>query len=105
MPGFLIHLGATVLCSHLADALPNFPNPRVLVGGQPTVTIASPYTIPACANPPSAGGPCKTAMFTSAATRITSGGQPLLLSDSAATCAPTLAPLSVLITQTRASGK
>jgi hypothetical protein len=105
MPGFLVHLGADVLCAHWGIAKPIVTNPRVLVGGQPTVTIASAYRVSGCTLSPNSGGPCVSAKFTSAATRITSGGQPLLLSDSAATCAPTLAPLAVLITQTRASGK
>lgn len=40
MPGFLLHLGATVLCSHAGQATPVAPNPRVLVSGQPTVPIS-----------------------------------------------------------------
>ena len=31
MPGPLLHLGATVLCSHGGQATPTAPNPRVLV--------------------------------------------------------------------------
>ena len=41
MPGFLLHVGATVLCAHAGQAQPTVPNPRVLVGGQPTVTRSS----------------------------------------------------------------
>ena len=106
MPGFLLHLGATVRCSHAGQAQPTAVNPRVLVSGQPTVTIASPYVVAGCAMPsPSAGnGPCVTAQFVSAATRLTSNGQPLLLLDSEAICAPTGTPLLILSTQTRASG-
>ena len=37
MPGFLLHVGATVLCAHGGQAQPTAPNPRVLVSGQPTV--------------------------------------------------------------------
>ena len=36
MPGFLLHVGATVLCAHGGQAQPTAPNPRVLVSGQPT---------------------------------------------------------------------
>jgi hypothetical protein len=52
--------------------------------------------------PPNLGnGPCVTAQWTTAATRVTSNGQPLLLLDSQATCVPTGTPLIVAGTQTR----
>ena len=104
MPGFLLHVGATVLCSHAGQAQPTTPNPRVTVSGQPTVTLAAPYVVAGCALPPNAGGPCVTAQFTTAATRLTSNGQPLLLLDSQAICAPTGTPLLIVATQTRATG-
>ena len=106
MPGFLLHLGATVLCSHGGQAQPTVVNPRVLVSGQPTVTLASTYVVAGCAMPPpSAGnGPCVTAQFVTAATRLTSNGQPLLLLDSQAICAPTGTPLMIVATQTRVTG-
>ncbi len=103
MPGFLVHLGATVLCSHAGQAQPTVVNPRVLVSGQPTVTIAAPYVVAGCTlpPPPAANGPCITAQFVTAATRVTSNGQPLLLLDSQAICAPTAMPLIIAATQTR----
>lgn len=106
MPGFLLHLGATVLCAHAGQATPTVVNPRVLVGGQPTVTLAAPYVVAGCAlpPPPAANGPCVTAQFVSAATRITSNGQPLLLLDSQALCIPTGTPLLIVLTQIRVTG-
>jgi hypothetical protein len=106
MPGFLLHLGATVLCSHGGQALPTVVNPRVLVNGQPTVTLAAPYVVAGCAMPPppAGNGPCVTAQFVSSAVRITSNGQPLLLLDSQAICAPTGTPLIIVATQTRVTG-
>ncbi|HLL15385.1 MAG TPA: hypothetical protein VK388_09995 [Pyrinomonadaceae bacterium] len=106
MPGFLLHVGATVMCAHGGQAQPAVPNPRVLVSGQPTVTIASPYLVAGCAMPPpSAGnGPCVTAQFVTAATRILSNGQPLLLIDSQAVCVPTGTPLIPSVTQVRVTG-
>jgi len=103
MPGFLLHLGATVLCSHAGQAQPTVVNPRVLVSGQPTVTIASPYVVAGCAlpPPPAANGPCVTAQFVTAATRVLSNGQPLLLLDSQAICVPTGTPLIIAVTQVR----
>jgi len=103
MPGFMVHLGATVLCSHAGQAQPTVPNPRVLVSGQPTVLISSPYVVAGCAlpPPPAANGPCITAQFVTGSTRVTSNGQPLLLLDSQAICAPTGTPLMIVVTQTR----
>ena len=106
MPGALLHQGATVLCSHAGQAQPTVTNPRVTVGGQQTVTSTAPYTIAGCTMPPptAGNGPCVTAQWTTAATRITSNGQPLLLLDSQAICAPTGTPLQIVVTQTRATG-
>lgn len=106
MPGFLLHVGATVLCSHGGQAQPTVPNARVTVSGQPTVTIACPYVIVGCTfpPPPAANGPCVSAQWITGATRVTSNGQPLLLLDSQALCAPTGTPLIITVTQVRASG-
>jgi hypothetical protein len=105
VPGFILHVGATVLCAHAGQAQPTVPNSRVTVGGQPTVTMSAPYTVAGCTLPPQAGGPCVTAQWVTAATRVTSGGVPLLLLDSQANCVPTGTPLSVTQTQTKASGQ
>ena len=103
MPGFLIHVGASVLCSHGGQAQASASNPRVTVSGQPTVTIAAPWLVAGCTLPPptAANGPCISAQFVTAATRVTSNGQPLLLFDSQAICAPTGTPLLIVASQTR----
>lgn len=103
MPGFLIHVGATVLCSHGGQAQPTAPNPRVTVSGQPTVTIAAPYVVAGCAfpPPPAGNGPCVSAQWLSGSTRVTSNGQPLVVLSSQAICAPTGTPLIIAATQTR----
>lgn len=106
MPGFVLHLGATVTCAHAGQATPAAPNPRVTVSGQPTVTLASPYLVAGCPFvPPGGNGPCVTAQFVTAATRVTSNGQPLLLLDSQAICAPTGTPLMILVTQVRVTAQ
>ncbi|MBO9205502.1 MULTISPECIES: PAAR-like protein [Niastella] len=105
MPGFLLHVGATVLCAHGGQAQPTVPNPRVTVSGQPVVTQTSPYIIAACPfNVSGSPVPCVTAQWITAATRITSNGMPLLLLDSQAICAPNGTPLTITVTQTRATG-
>ncbi|HXH11990.1 MAG TPA: hypothetical protein VNP04_19775 [Alphaproteobacteria bacterium] len=106
MPGFLLHVGATVLCAHGGQAQPTAPNPRVTVSGQPIVTLPTPYVVAGCALPPPpvANGPCVTAQWVTAATRVTANGQPVLLLDSQAICAPTGTPLLVTVTQIRVNG-
>lgn len=104
MPGFLLHLGATVLCAHAGQAQPTAPNPRVLVGGQPVVTLAAPYVVAGCPFVPPAPGPCVSAQWIVGATRVLVGGVPALLRDSQAVCVPTGTPLTVVVTQSRAKG-
>ena len=106
MPGFLVHVGAQVLCSHGGQAQPTVPNPRVLVSGQPTVLMTAPYVVAGCAlpPPPGANGPCVAAQWLSGTTRVFSNGQPLVVQSSQAICAPTGTPLMILVTQTRVSG-
>jgi hypothetical protein len=103
MPGFLLHVGAMVMCSHGGQAQPTEPNLRVMAMGQPTVTIVAPYVVAGCAfpPPPAANGPCVSAQWTTGSTRVTSNGQPLLVLSSQAICAPTETPLVITVTQTR----
>jgi hypothetical protein len=105
MPGPLLHLGATVLCAHGAPATPMAPFPRVTVSGQPVVTIASQYAIAGCPFvPPGGNGPCVTAQYVTAATRVLAGGAPVLLADSMAICAPTGTPTIHAAMQPRVTG-
>ena len=105
MPGFLLHVGAQVLCSHAGQATPTVPNPPVTVGGQPTVLITAPYVVAGCTFPPPpvANGPCVTAQWITGTTRVTSNGQPLLVQSSQAICVPTGTPLLIIEMQTRVS--
>jgi hypothetical protein len=100
MPGFLLHVGATVLCAHGGQAQPTSPNPRVTVGGQPIVTQAAPYTIAGCPfNVSGSPVPCVTANWVVGATRVFAGGIPVLLQNSQAVCVPNGTPLNVVVTQ------
>jgi len=105
MPGFLLHLGATVMCSHAGQATPTVTSPRVSVGGQPVSTFA-PYTVAGCAfpPPPAGNGPCVIANWVTMATRVFAGGTPVLLFDSQAVCAPTGTPVIISVTQVRVKG-
>jgi hypothetical protein len=106
MPGFLLHLGATVMCAHGGQAQPAVTNPHVRVSGQPLVTQSAIYNITGCpfTTPAVSPMPCVTAQWVSAATRVRAGGQPVLLQDSQAVCTPNGTPLNIVVTQTRVRG-
>jgi len=104
MPGFLNHLGATVICAHGGQAIATVPNPRVMVSSQPTLTVSCVHSVAGCGLTPSGSPFCVTAQWLMGAMRVTSGGQPLLLQDSQSLCTPTGTPLTVVMTQVRVQG-
>jgi hypothetical protein len=102
MPGFMLHVGATILCAHGGQAQPTAPYPRVLVNGMPVVTMPSPHVVAGCPFvPPAGNGPCVTAQWIVGATRVLAGGMPVLVQTSQAVCVPTATPVLILATQTR----
>lgn len=105
MPGPLLHVGATVICTHAGQAQATVPNPRVMVSSQPTVTLSSPWVIAGCALTGTGAPPCVTANWVVGATRVTSQGQPLLLIDSQAVCVGPGTPLQGLVAQTRVTAQ
>ena len=106
MPGFLLHFGATVLCSHGGQAQATAPNPRVRVNGQAVVTQPASHAVAGCpfVTPGGTPQPCVTAQWVTAATRIRAGGQPVLLQDSQAVCVPNGTGVNIAVTQTRVRG-
>jgi hypothetical protein len=103
MPGYILHVGAVVMCAHGGMAQATVPNPRVKVMGQPTVQQPMPFVVAGCAFPPPpvANGPCVNANWIMGALRVKSMGMPLLLADSQAICVPTGTPLNIGMTQMR----
>jgi hypothetical protein len=105
MPGYFVHQGATVLCAHGGQAQPTVPNPRAKVSGQPVATQPVPYVVAGCPFvSPGGNGPCVTAQWVTAATRVFVGGVPVVLQDSQSVCMPTGTPLTVVLTQLRTKG-
>jgi hypothetical protein len=104
MPGPLLHVGATVFCSHAGQAQPTIPYPRVMVSGQPIVLQSTPYVVAGCTFVPPAPGPCVTAQWVTGATRVFANGVPVLLLSNQAICAPTGTPLIPGIAQARVIG-
>ncbi len=90
MPGPILHVGATVMCSHGGQAVPTVPSPTVMVSGMPITTIAAPYAIAGCAFvPPAGNGPCVTGQWVVGAMCVQSNGQPVALLSGTGLCAPT----------------
>ena len=106
MPGFLLHQGATILCSHGGQVQATASNPRVKVGGQPVVTQTAPHTVAGCPfSTPGGPMPCVTAQWVTGALRVKVGGMPVLLQDSQAICVPNGTPVNIVMTQIRVKGQ
>lgn len=101
MAGFLLHQGATVLCSHGGQAMPTAPNPRVMVSGQPTAVISAPWAVAGCPLVPPPLPPCVTAQWIVGTVRVTSTGQPLVLQSGQAISVPNGTPLLPVAMQAR----
>src|SRR5262245_29992398 len=103
MPGFLLDVSSSVVCSHGGQAKPTVPNPRVKLSTQPTVVQPTPYVVAGCTlpPPPGANGPCVSGQWTTGTVRVRSNQQPLLVQSSQAICAPTGTPLMITATQGR----
>jgi hypothetical protein len=101
MPGPLVTAVTTAQCAHMGRATPTVPNPRVTVNAQPTVLITSPYVIAGCPFATASPQRCGSAQITTAATRVMSNGQPLLLADSQAVTVPNGVPIIFIPDQTR----
>ncbi len=86
------------MCLHGGQAMPTAPNPRVMVSGMPTATIATPWTIAGCPGVPSAVPPCVTGQWVVGTMRVLSNGQPLVVQSGVAITAPggaTLMPVTM----------
>jgi hypothetical protein len=103
MAGFLLHVGATVMCSHGGQATPTAPNPRLLVTGQPTVLITAPWVVAGCPLVPPPLPPCVTAQWVTGTVRVMSNGQPMVVQSGQAVCVPAGTPLIPVAMQTRVS--
>lgn len=101
MPGPIVPLGATVTCAHAGQATPTSPSPRVLVTGQPVVTLATPYAVVGCALTGTPTPPCATAQWVTGAARVLVAGAPVAVQGGSSVCVPTGTPLLPLAVQTR----
>jgi hypothetical protein len=84
MPGYLLHIGATVQCPHTAPATGTPSAPRVLVSGQPVATVSSPWAVTGCLFQIPVGTgtvpqPCVRVQWATPSARVKVGGSPALL--------------------------
>ena len=81
MPGFLLHTGAVINCTHAIPAQIPPIQPRVLVSGQPVATMASQILVTGCpfTIPGPKPQPCLTIKWLMPATRVLVMGQPALV--------------------------
>jgi hypothetical protein len=101
MAGPALHLGAVVMCSHAGTATPAAPFPRVLLSGQPVVTLSSPYVIAGCALTGTGVPFCATGQWLTGATRVLAGGVPVATMAGTSTCVASGTPMLPLSAQVR----
>jgi hypothetical protein len=101
MPGPALHVGAVITCTHAGPAQPLAHFPRVLLSGQPAVTIASPYAVTGCALTGTPTPPCVTGQWLVGAVRVLAGGVPVALLTGTSTCIPTGTPMLPISAQPR----
>ena len=92
---------SVMTCAHQGQVQVNASQSKVTVDGHPVLTQTVIPSISGCSLPPPAGGPCGTATFAVAATRVRASGVPVVLKNAVAPCTPTGTPLTVMLTQTR----
>ena len=106
----LFHVGAQAMCPHAGQVSTVPGSARVTVGGQPVATMADTYPIAGCpfTVPPGKPQPCIKVQWLVPATRVTAGGQPVILSTSSGLCLSAeqipQGPPSVVVTQMRVTG-
>ncbi len=101
MPAPVLHLGATVMCAHAGQATPTNPVPRVLVSGQPVVTLVTQYVVVACSLTGSGAPPCLTGQWVAGAVRVLAAGAPLATMAGTSVTTPTGTPMLPVVSQLR----
>lgn len=106
----LLHVGATVLCAHAAQATISPSNTRVKVGGQLVAVLSDLTSVAGCPFqvPVGAGTkpqPCVSVKWLVPATRVMVNGQPALLQTSTGLCLSAeqipQGPPTITVNQTR----
>jgi hypothetical protein len=87
MPGPVLHAGASLSCPHGAPITLVVSGPHAIVDGKPAAVLTDAGQIAGCpfmvGNKPQ---PCVSVKWLAGATRVTSGGKPLLINPAQALC-------------------
>jgi hypothetical protein len=88
MPGTLVHVGATVLCTHGIPVQIVPGSPRVLVSGMPVATMVDQYLVAGCpfTLPGPKPSPCIKVQWLVPAVRVLVNGAPPIINTSAGLC-------------------
>ena len=109
MPGTLFQLGSTAICPHGGQVSVVTSNTRVLLSGQPVVTMKDTFTVAGCAFsvPGPKPQPCVRVQWIAAATRVLVMGSPpiTLMANGLALSAESIpaGPPTVIRTQVKVS--
>jgi hypothetical protein len=94
-------MGATVMCAHGGQAMATAPNPRVVLGGQPSVLLSTPWTVAGCPLVPPPLPPCVTGLWVVGTVRVMSNGQPLVVQSGSGITMPNGTPMMPVVVQAR----
>ena len=97
VPGFVVHENAIIFCMHGGSVRHIVSIPQVKTSGMSIVVMPNPHSVSGC--PLTA--PCVIANWVTAATRVTSFGQRVLLKDSQAVCPAPGTSVNIVWTQAR----
>jgi hypothetical protein len=98
MPAQILHVGASVNCSHApGKATPDTSFSRVKVSGRDVVTVKDQYSIAGCP----LNSPCAKGKWISGAKKVTAGGFAVAIFSGQSTCVPTGNPMMPMSAQTR----
>jgi hypothetical protein len=84
MPGFLIQIGAQMMCPHGGQITIVPAGGQVTIDGTPVATVAATGTVVGCANVGPGLKPCTTVTWTTGTTRVTMNGVAALVPTSLA---------------------
>jgi hypothetical protein len=89
------------MCAHGGQAMATAPNPRVVLGGQPSVLLSTPWTVAGCPLVPPPLPPCVTGMWVVGTVRVMSNGQPLVVQSGSGITMPNGTPMMPVVVQAR----
>ena len=98
----IINSQSTIMCGH-AGTTSHIPSQqRLTIGGSPVATVADQHTVAGCSLASSSASFCTVLTWSVPATRVTAGGQPVLLQTSLPVG---VGPGTVVVVQPKVTGQ